>query len=132
MKPEELVYIKAHIHEWAPPEAPCEALASHTWDAAQIGVSAEPDMTGIRVDVAEEAPIAEAAPEPVRDLVVDRPVESSSDEEEPQSEEAIAFCTGAPGPFARLCVRSPSVASTRPSALSRRARRRVQRAAARP
>ena len=106
LKPEELVYIKAHMEEWAPPEAPCEALASDTWDAREIGGSAEPDMSGIRVDVPEEAPIVEEAPEPVRDLVVDRPVESSSDEEEPPPDEAIAFCTNASGPFARLGARS--------------------------
>ena len=55
LKPEELVYVKAHIEEWAPPEGPCEPLASNTWNAAEVGVDTVPDMSGVR-PAPDEAP----------------------------------------------------------------------------
>merc|ERR1711888_55584 len=33
LKPEEIAYVKAHIENWGPPEAPCHALPSDSWNA---------------------------------------------------------------------------------------------------
>ena len=90
LKLEELEYIKAHIGNWGPPEAPCHALPSSSWNAAEVGVESPPDLSDIRAQPAE-APLAEELPPPVRDLGNDRAAESSESEDEPAPAETHAF-----------------------------------------
>ena len=38
LTPEEVVYVKGHLSEWTPPEAPQKPPASEEWDATQVDI----------------------------------------------------------------------------------------------
>ena len=51
---EELVYIKAHIPQWLPPEAPAEPPRTDTWNAAQVDDAHPPSLEAVPVPPAED------------------------------------------------------------------------------
>ena len=91
LAPEELAYVKGHIAEWTPPDAPCKAPATDTWNAAEVHGDAQPDLASVP-EIPGEAPLVEEAVAPARDLVIDRVHSDHSEDEAPEDPgDAIAF-----------------------------------------
>ena len=67
---EELVYIKAHIPRWLPPEAPTEPPRTDTWNAAHVDDAHPPSLEAVSVPPAEDN-LREERSEEIRDLGYD-------------------------------------------------------------